>query len=124
MAWWVETFTKLHRRLRVSHGKRTGPDGVIFPSSFFTEGAAELIAYVPVEPDAPGAEEVPGAQFAQTTYDGPFIDLDQVYGVLGRTVIDQAIASDGPVRERYLPKGDGTDLLDHATVVCLPVTAD
>lgn len=124
MAWWVDTFTRLHRRLRVSHGERTGPDGVIFPTAFFTDGEAELTAYIPVAEGTEGAVEVPGAEFAQTTYDGPFIDLDQVYGVLGRTVIDQAVASDGPVRERYLPKGDGTDLLDHTTVVCWPVVAD
>ncbi|HWC23621.1 MAG TPA: MerR family transcriptional regulator [Flexivirga sp.] len=123
MAWWVDTFTALHRKLRLSHGTRTGPDGVIFPTEFFTEGAAELVAYVPVEPGTRGAEPVPGDTLAVISYDGPFIDLDQAYGVLGRSVIDRAIAADGPVRERYLPRGGDDDLLDHTTVVCWPVVA-
>lgn len=121
MAWWVDTFTELHRKLRVSHGKRTGPDGVIFPTEFFTEGAADLVAYLPVEAGTRGAEEVPGAEFAVTTYDGPFIDLDRAYGTLGQAVMERAMAGEGPVRERYLPRGDDSDLLDHTTIVCWPV---
>lgn len=121
MAWWVDTFTALHRKLRVSHGKRTGPDGVIFPTEYFTEGAADLVAYLPVEAGTRGAEEVAGGDFAVTTYDGPFIDLDQAYGALGQSVLEQAMSGDGPVRERYLPRGDESDLLDHTTIVCWPV---
>lgn len=123
MAWWIDTFTALHRRLRVGHGERTGPDGVIFPTGFFTDGVAELIAYLPVAAGTRGAEEVPGGQFAATTYDGPFIDLDRAYGVLGRSVTDRALAGTGPIRERYLPRGDAKDLVDHTTVVWWPVEA-
>ena len=121
MAWWVDAFPDLHRRLRVSHGRRTGPDGVIFPTEYFTDGAAELVAYLPVEAGTRGAEELPGGEFATTSYDGPFIDLDRAYGVLGRSVLDRAMSGDGPVRERYLPRGDEKDLLDHTTVVCWPI---
>jgi DNA-binding transcriptional MerR regulator len=124
MAWWVDSFTRLHRKLRVSHGERTGADGVIFPTEYFTEGAAELVAYVPVEAGTRGSEEVPGGDFAVTSHDGPFIDLDRAYGALGQSVMERAMSGDGPVRERYLPCGEGDDLLDHTTLVCWPVTGD
>jgi effector-binding domain-containing protein len=117
----VQTFTDLHARLRSAGVERTGPDGTLFPTEFFTEGAAELTCYLPVPEGTPGAEQVPGGRLATTTHDGPFIDLDTAYGVLGTTVVEKAIASDGPVRERYLPRGDEDDLLDHRTVVCWPV---
>jgi len=122
-AWWVQTFTELHARLRSAGVERTGPDGTLFPTKFFTDGAAELTCYLPVPEGTPGADQVPGGRLATTTYDGPFIDLDTAYGVLGTTVVGKAIASDGPVRERYLPRGDEDDLLDHRTVVCWPVTS-
>jgi DNA-binding transcriptional MerR regulator len=122
-AWWVQTFTELHARLRSLGAQRTGPDGTLFPTEFFTEGSAELTCYVPVPEGTPGAEVVEGGRLATTTHDGPFIDLDTAYGALGTTVVERAIASDGPVRERYLPRGDEDDLLDHRTIVCWPVIA-
>lgn len=95
---------------------------MIFPTEYFTEGAAELVAYVPVDAHTRGAEQVPGGDFAVTTYDGPFIDLDRAYGVLGQSVTERAMSGDGPVRERYLPRGDEKDLIDHTTIVWWPVT--
>lgn len=121
MAWWVDTFTALHRRLRLNHGQRTGPDGVVFPTEYFTEGVADLVAYLPVAPGTRGAEQIAGGALAVTSYDGPFVDLDHAYGVLGRSVTERAVAADGPVRERYLPRGAAADLLDHTTLVCWPV---
>ncbi|EWT02056.1 transcriptional regulator [Intrasporangium oryzae NRRL B-24470] len=122
-AWWVQTFTELHAALRSARVKRTGPDGTLFPTEFFTEGAAELTCFVPVPEGTPGSERIAGDRLATTVYDGPFGDLDTAYGVVGTTVTERAIASDGPIRERYLPRGDEDDLLDHRTVVCWPVTA-
>jgi DNA-binding transcriptional MerR regulator len=123
-AWWVQTFTDLHSRLRSLGVSRTGPDGTLFPTEFFTEGAAELTCYLPVPEGTSGAELVDGERLATTVHDGPFIDLDTAYGALGTAVVERAIASDGPVRERYLPRGDEADLLDHRTVVCWPVEPD
>ncbi|MDN5798319.1 MAG: hypothetical protein L0H79_21575 [Intrasporangium sp.] len=120
-AWWVQTFTELHRRLRGSGVPRTGPDGVLFPLEFFTDGRAELVAFVPVPEGTPSAEVIAGARLATTTYDGPFVDLDTAYGALGAAVLEQAKSGDGPVRERYLPRGDEEDLLDHTTVIGWPV---
>ena len=49
VSWWIEAFTELHRLLRTAGISRTGPDGAEFPTEFFTEGAAELVAFVPVD---------------------------------------------------------------------------
>ena len=55
-------------------------------------------------------------------HDGPMVDLDGAYSAVGQTVVEEALASDGPVVERYLPLGDEDDLLAHHTEVCWPVS--
>jgi DNA-binding transcriptional MerR regulator len=127
VSWWIEAFTELHRLLRTAGITRTGPDGAEFPTEFFTEGAAELVAFVPVDrvPSLAGRVEAvsrPAARYAVARHDGPMVDLDGAYSALGRAVLDRAIAADGPVTERYLPLGDEDDLLAHSTEVCWPVS--
>lgn len=129
VSWWLGAFTELHRALRVADAARTGTDGALFPTEFFTDGRAELVAFVPVA-DAAGVvraaggrtEEflLPAARLAVTTYDGPMVDLDRAYSAVGRAVAERAVDADGPVRERYLPLGDEDDLLHHRTEVCWP----
>lgn len=126
VSWWLEAFTELHRLVRTSGIERTGPDGAVFPTEFFTEGSAEVVVFVPVAstPAVSGRVEVverPAVRYAVATYEGPMVDLDGAYSVLGRTVTEHALAADGPVVERYLPLGDEDDLLHHATEVCWPV---
>jgi effector-binding domain-containing protein len=130
VTWWMGAFTELHRFLRTSGTARAGSDGATFPTEFFTEGRAELLAFVPVTapPEAraglPGRVEVvdlPAQRYAMTEYDGPMVDLDGAYSALGRTVTERALATDGPVVERYLPNGAEDDLLDHRTQVYWPV---
>ena len=126
VSWWIEAFTELHRLLRTSGVARTGPDGAVFPTEFFTDGTAEVTAFVPVAdvPPLPGRVEVlrrNAASYAVASHDGPMVDLDAAYSAVGRAVTDQALAADGPVVERYLPLGDEDDLLAHRTEVCWPV---
>lgn len=129
-SWWLDAFTELHRALRTAGADRSGPDGALFPTEFFTDGGGEVVAFVPV--DDPAAvvraaggrlEEyvVPAARLAVTSYDGPMVDLDSAYSAVGRAVAERAVEADGPVRERYLPLGDEDDLLHHRTEVCWPV---
>lgn len=126
MSWLVAALGELHDVLRRDALRRTGPDGALFPTAFFTDGVAELVAFVPVAGEVSGRGRmgeygVPAAELASTTYDGPMVDLDQAYGAVGHQVLEQALASDGPVRERYLPLGDEDDLLHHRTEVSWPV---
>ena len=128
VSWWIEAFTELHRLLRTAGISRTGPDGAEFPTEFFTEGAAELVAFVPVDAGAvagrPGRGRRPAPRRGTPwrVHDGPMVDLDGAYSAVGRAVVEQALASDGPVVERYLPLGDEDDLLAHRTEVCWPVS--
>jgi DNA-binding transcriptional MerR regulator len=127
VAWWMEAFRDLHRAVRVSGAVRAGVDGALFPTEFFAEEAGTLVAFVPVRevparlPARVTSYDVPASRLAVTTFDGPPLDLDRAYGALGRWVVEQASASEGPVRERYLPTGDEDDLLAHTTEVCWPV---
>jgi DNA-binding transcriptional MerR regulator len=126
VSWWIDAFTELHRLLRTAGITRTGPDGAEFPTEFFTDGGAELVAFVPVDrvPSLAGRVEAatrPAARYAVAVHDGPMVDLDSAYSAVGRTVVDLALGSDGPVVERYLPLGDEDDLLAHHTEVCWPV---
>jgi DNA-binding transcriptional MerR regulator/effector-binding domain-containing protein len=128
VAWWMGAFTDLHRALRVTRSQRTGADGALFPTEYFTDETGDLVAFVPVAsvparlPARVTAYQLPASRLAVTTYDGPLLDLDRAYGALGRWVHDQASASEGPIRERYFPLGDEDDLLAHSTEVCWPVT--
>jgi len=130
VSWWIEAFTELHRLLRTAGITRTGPDGADFPTEYFTEGAAELVAFVPVDrvPALSGRVEAvtrPAVRYAVARHDGPMVDLDGAYSAVGRTVVDRALSADGPVVEHYLPLGDPDstdDLLAHHTEVCWPVT--
>jgi|tagenome__1003787_1003787.scaffolds.fasta_scaffold20896394_1 DNA-binding transcriptional MerR regulator/effector-binding domain-containing protein len=126
VAWWMDAFRLLHGLTR---GIRSGPDGALFPQSFFTEEEGELTAFVPVDgpargPLPPRVTEVvvPAISAAVAVHDGPFGDLDRTYGALGTWVLERAAGADGPIREYYLPTGDPDDLLEHTTEVCWPVT--
>jgi DNA-binding transcriptional MerR regulator len=126
VSWWMEAFTELHRLLKTTGITRTGADGAEFPTEFFTEGAAELVAFVPVDrvPALAGRVEAvtrPAVRYAVAVHDGPMVDLDGAYAAVGQTVRARALSSEGPVVERYLPLGDEDDLLAHTTEVCWPV---
>ena len=126
VSWWLEAFTELHRLLKTADITRTGPDGAEFPTEFFTEGAAEIVAFVPVErvPTLAGRVEVigrPAARFAVALHDGPMVDLDGAYSAVGRASWTGRWPPTGPVVERYLPLGDEDDLIAHRTEVCWPV---
>ena len=137
VGWWMAAFEELHRALSRLGAARTGPDGALFSDDFFTVETGEVTAFVPVDPPpgsagtpdrpvAPGRPvrfEIPAADLAVVTHNGPFSDLDRAYGELGLWVTERALAAPGPVRERYLPLGDPRDLLNHRTEVCWPVTA-
>jgi DNA-binding transcriptional MerR regulator len=127
VSWWLEAFSELHRLLRTAGITRTGPDGAEFPTEFFTDGAAELVAFVPVDrvPALSGRVEAvgrPAVRYAVAVHDGPMVDLDSAYSAVGSNVVGRALASEGPVVERYLPLGDEDDLLAHRTEVCWPVS--
>ncbi len=129
VAWWMEAFAELHKALRTARAQRTGPDGALWPNEFFEVEESEVVAFVPTDAEPPSTGRVvryvvPAADLAVALHRGPFSDLDQTYGALGTWVAERALGADGPVRERYLPRGDEDNLLDHDTEVCWPVNDD
>lgn len=132
-AWWMDAFRLLHRSVRQAGLTRSGPDGALFPSEYFTDGEGDLVGFVPVTepagprvwlPDGVRPVEVPAVHAAVLLHDGPFGDLDRSYGALGNWVLQHADGADGPIREYYLPTGDPDDLLAHSTEVCWPTRPD
>lgn len=129
VAWWMDSFTVLHRTLRSYGADRSGPDGALFPAEFFEDEAGEVTAFVPVDrvtdaylPHRVRATTIPAVTAAVTVHDGPFGDLDRTYGALGTWVLERAQGADGPIREYYLPTGAPDDLLAHTTEVCWPIS--
>ena len=128
VSWWISAFTELHAAVRASGARRIGPDGALYPNDYFELEEGEVVAFVPADGAAPRSGrvvdyDVPAAHLAVTVHRGPFSDLDRSYGTLGTWVAERALGADGPIRERYLPLGEQSDLLRHDTEICWPVTA-
>ena len=127
--WGMDAFHELHRALRASGASRTGHNGALFPTEFFTDEVGPLVAFVPVDrvpdqlPARVSVREIPAARVAVTVFDGPPLDLDLAYGALGQWVAERAVTAPGPIRERYVPAGDKHDLLAYRTEICWPVAA-
>ena len=125
--WWSDAFARLHAAVDATGMRRTGPDGCLYYSDFFTNDTGDVVAFVPVagEPSAHGDTEpwdIPAAELAVTLHQGSFGDLDQTYGALGTFVAERAIGLDGPIRENYLvTSADTEDETRHRTEVCWPV---
>ena len=126
VSWWMEAFTELHRLLKTAGITRTGPDGAEFPTEFFTEGGAELVAFVPVDrvPSMAGRVEAvarPAARYAVALHEGPMVDMDAAYSAVGRSGPRAGARRGRPDGREVPPVGDEDDLLAHHTEVCWPV---
>lgn len=128
VAWWMDSFSLLHKALHAVGVERHGPDGALFPAEFFEEEEGVVTVFVPAAvtgdvtlPARAQSLVVPAITAAVAVHDGPFGDLDRTYGALGTWVLERAAGADGPIREYYLPTGDPDDLLAHTTEVCWPI---
>jgi DNA-binding transcriptional MerR regulator len=124
--WLGAATNELHRILNGSSGARAGPDSALYSSEFFEEHRGELVAFVPIATDVAVAGpveliDIPSAHVAITVHHGPFTDLDQAYGALGTFVAERVLATEGPIRERYLATGEEADEVALTTEVCWPI---
>jgi DNA-binding transcriptional MerR regulator/effector-binding domain-containing protein len=125
--WWEQAFGELHAALRLTGGRRGGPDGALYSPEFFEEELGEVVAFVPIdgtlEPTGRSRlVEIPPAELAVTVHSGAFSELDQAYGALGTFVAEREIGLQGPIREHYLVTAEDTDDETlHRTEVCWPV---
>ena len=120
-AWCADAFGRLYRSLRGA--VPAGSAGATYGDEFFTDGAGEVVAYVPVRADAPVASErLPGGRFAIGLHAGPFATLDRTYAALGAHVAEHARVIPAPIREIYLISPQHTDdPTAQRTQVCWPV---
>jgi effector-binding domain-containing protein len=121
--WLDAAYPELHGTIEAAGLTAAGPDAALYHDAFFTEGAGEVLALVPVadldalEPVTTGrahALELPVTRVAAMVHDGPFDDLDQTYGALGTVVAELGLGAEGPIREIYLA--------DDRAEVCWPIT--
>jgi len=119
-AWIDAAFAELHAALDRDGRSAAGPDGALYSEAFFTEGAGQVVCFVPVTPSTPVPEhgrahalELPETRVAVMLHEGPFDDLDQTYGALGTVVHELGLGADGPIREVYVA--------DDRAEVCWPV---
>ena len=123
---WIDAaFVALHEALQGTGLDGAGPDSALYSEAFFTEGAGEVAAFVPVAADGLVVTarvrdgrcrilDVPETRVAVMLHEGPFDDLDQTYGALGTVVAELGLGAAGPIREIYLG--------DDQAEVCWPVT--
>jgi DNA-binding transcriptional MerR regulator len=84
-----------------------GPPGAVIADDFFTEEGGELTVFLPsalpVRPIGRVRPQLlPPAELATIVHCGSHVDIDRTYGSLATYVSAQAVAVDGPIRERYL----------------------
>ncbi len=123
-AWCNAVFPELHATLDLLGVEALGPDGALWDDAFFTDGAGEAVAYVPVALELAkrtgdrggriAGVTLPATTVASMVHVGAFDDLDQTYGALGTVVAERGIGLAGPIREIYIA--------DDRCEVCWPVT--
>ncbi|WP_168207482.1 MerR family transcriptional regulator [Microlunatus elymi] len=140
--WLGDARRRLQEAITTAGLRRTGPDGTLFFTEFFTQAGfreyadidrAEIVVYVPVaEPpdrrrltDAGLAAdlrpyELPAVDVAVTVNAGAGDEIDRTYAQLGSYVIGREIGVAGPIREHHLdPVGTPPDRL--RTEVAWPI---
>jgi len=118
-AWLDAAYPELHAALDAAGLSPAGPDSALYDDAFFTDGAGETVAFVPLGETVGGGGrvrslELPATRVAAMVHDGPFDDLDQTYGALGTAVAELGLGTPGPIREIYLA--------DDRAEVCWPIT--
>jgi effector-binding domain-containing protein len=133
-AWLEAALAELEVARRDCGLDRAGPDGALYSTAYFEAHEGEVVAFLPVlgHGQPPGRAEyfeIPASSCVVTVSDGPFGDLDRVYGALGTFVAERAIGAEGPIRENYLERApardaasdDGASAPAVRTEVCWPV---
>ena len=119
-AWLDAAYPELHAAVEAAGLSAAGPDSALYDDAFFTDGAGETVAFVPLSEEAAVTTgrvtslELPPTRVAAMVHDGPFDDLDQTYGALGTAVAELGLGTPGPIREIYLA--------DDRAEVCWPIT--
>jgi DNA-binding transcriptional MerR regulator len=105
-AWFQGALGEIQATLSAQQIAPAGPSGAVVSEGFFADDGGELIVFVP----AAGVRQVgrittrvlPAVELAVVVHEGAHADIDRSYGALAKHVTENAIAIEGPIRERYL----------------------
>ncbi|WEH28003.1 MerR family transcriptional regulator [Streptomyces sp. AM 3-1-1] len=105
-AWYHGALGELFATLASQGLPPSGPAGGVYDDALFTLEHGRATVYVPVatEPRAAGRvrmTELPPAELAVITHEGPETGIDRAYGTLATYVTRHALAVAGPIHEFY-----------------------
>jgi DNA-binding transcriptional MerR regulator/effector-binding domain-containing protein len=105
LSWYNGAMCELDSVLTGRGVSPTGPPGGLYENELFTHERGNVIVYLPVdEPPTQGAVEafvLPPVDLVTTIHTGPHDDIDVTYASLGTYVSQQALQTEGPIREIY-----------------------
>ncbi|WP_280481159.1 MerR family transcriptional regulator [Nocardia cyriacigeorgica] len=127
--WCAETFPLLDQALAAAELTPAGVAGAGYAPEFFTAEEGEVVAFVPVVagttgdfPDGLTVTTLPACDYAVALHEGPYSEIDRVYGALGTHVAEHDRALAEPIRELYLIGPDRTpDPAGYRTELCWPI---
>jgi DNA-binding transcriptional MerR regulator len=125
--WLGDALTELRAAVDESAAARIGPDAALYSSELLEDEHGEIVAVIPVAPDArpPGRIErlvLPRVEYAVAVHAGSVDDIDRTYAALGTVVAEREIGVDGPIREDYVVSAHDTpDETRHRTEIGWPV---
>jgi DNA-binding transcriptional MerR regulator/effector-binding domain-containing protein len=131
--WLGSAFEALWSALGAAGVAAAGAEGALYSPEFFESHRGEVVAFVPITPDAASAwpagagpvsvEQLPAATLAVATHRGPFAEIDQTYGALGAAVAEGLRGAGGPIREHYLSGAASLGGPELHAEVCWPIDA-
>jgi DNA-binding transcriptional MerR regulator len=112
--WFQGAVAEIHASLAANRIPAAGPGGAVVHDAFFADGRGEILVFVPTEASVTPVGRVtnlvlPAVELAVIVHEGSHATIDDSYGALATHVAEQAIAVDGPIRERYLIGRHETD---------------
>ena len=105
--WFEGALGELSSTLAAQGVATTGAPGSVIADAFFSDERGDLTIFIPTaEPvrrvGRVGPLALPAVELATIVHPGSDADVDRTYGSLATYVSENALAVDGPIRERYL----------------------
>jgi DNA-binding transcriptional MerR regulator len=105
-SWYNGALGELYATLSAQGVSLAGDAGGVYEDALFSDERGRATVYLPAGTGFRGTGrveelELPPADLAIVTHQGPHAGIDRAYGALADHVTRQAIAVDGPIREFY-----------------------
>ena len=106
LVWYQGALGELQATAAAQKLELTGPPGGLYDGSLWERGRGTATIFLPTDSRATSigrvtAIEIPAAELAVVTHDGPLESVDLTYGELAAYVTNHEIGVAGPVRELY-----------------------